>query len=62
MISKGIFFGGAHNISYSHSEKDIKLLISTYAYVLNNLNILIKKNNLKNEIKTQILKPLFKVR
>lgn len=62
MISKGIFFGGAHNISYSHSEKDIKLLISTYAYVLNNLNILIKKNNLKNEIKTEILKPLFKVR
>ena len=62
LISNGIFFGGSHNINYSHTDKDINFLLKKYDEILPVLSSLLDNESLKKKLKSKPLKPLFKVR
>ena len=52
----------SHNLSFSHSIKDIDKLLRVYAEVLPMIKQHIKSQTLLDNIEGDILKPLFKVR
>lgn len=63
VLKNGILTGGSHNICYSHKVKDIKHLFDVYEQFFSTLQkIILKNNNLRNFLKTEALKPIFKVR
>ncbi len=62
MFKRGILTLGLHNLSFSHSKKDIDKLISNYAEVLPMIKIHVDNNSLIENIQGEILEPLFKVR
>lgn len=62
MFANGIFMIGTHNISYSHSEKDVEKLMTSYGGYFEKVKQAIKKNNLKEMLHCEPLKPLFKLR
>jgi glutamate-1-semialdehyde 2,1-aminomutase len=62
MFVNGIFTIGTHNISYSHSEKDIEQLIGSYRKYFEKVKIALETNSLKGLLQCEPLKPLFKVR
>jgi len=62
MFVNGIFTIGTHNISYSHSEKDIEQLIGSYRKYFEKVKIGLETNSLKGLLQREPLKPLFKVR
>ena len=62
MFKKGILTLGAHNLSFSHTKKDIDKLIKVYQEVLPLIKQHIRKDTLIENITGDILQPLFKVR
>jgi glutamate-1-semialdehyde 2,1-aminomutase len=62
MFANGIFMIGTHNISYSHSEKDIENLMLSYRKYFEKVTEAIEKNNLKSMLQCGPLIPLFKLR
>jgi glutamate-1-semialdehyde 2,1-aminomutase len=62
MFVNGIFTIGTHNISYSHSEKDVEQLIGSYRKYFEKVKIALETNSLKSLLQCEPLKPLFKVR
>jgi glutamate-1-semialdehyde 2,1-aminomutase len=62
MFASGIFMIGTHNISYSHCESDIDVLIKSYRSYFEKVQIALAQNNLKSMLQCEPLKPLFKVR
>jgi len=62
MFQNGIFMIGTHNISYSHSEADVEKLMSSYRSYFEKVKVVLKENNLRDVLKCEPLKPLFKVR
>jgi len=62
MFANGVFTIGTHNISYSHSEKDIEQLIDSYRKYFEKVKTALEKNNLKSLLLCEPLKPLFKIR
>ena len=62
MFKRGILTLGLHNLSFSHSKKDIDKLISSYAEVLPMIKMHINNKTLIENIQGTILEPLFKVR
>src|SRR5215203_133357 len=62
MFANGVFTIGTHNISYSHSEKDIEQLIDSYGKYFGKVKTALEKNSLKSVLLCEPLKPLFKVR
>ena len=59
---RGILVLGNHNISYSHTEKDIDQLLSVYNEVFQILEDSISNNNLQKLLTVEPLQSLFKVR
>jgi glutamate-1-semialdehyde 2,1-aminomutase len=62
MFQNGIFMIGTHNVSYSHSEADVEKLMNSYRLYFEKVKIVLKENNLRDVLKCEPLKPLFKVR
>jgi len=62
MFANGVFMIGTHNISFAHSDDDVKKLIDTYRGYFEKVKIAMKNNNLKEMLQCEPLKPLFKVR
>jgi len=62
MLKQGILTLGAHNLSFSHTKKDVDKLIKVYQEVLPLIKQNVKENILMENIKGDILQPLFKVR
>jgi len=62
MFKRGILTLGLHNLSFSHTSKDIDELIAAYAEVLPMIKQHIDNQTLLENIQGEILKPLFKVR
>ena len=62
MFANGIFMIGTHNISYSHSEKDIEKLMFSYRNYFEKVKVALEKNNLKSMLQCEPLIPLFKLR
>ncbi len=62
IIGRGYFWHGQHNISFSHTQKDIDGLIGVYAEVFANLKKLLITNKLSSAIKGAPITNIFKVR
>lgn len=62
MFANGIFMLGTHNISYAHSESDVKALLRAYELYFKKVKLAIEKNSLSGILNCEPLKPLFKVR
>jgi glutamate-1-semialdehyde 2,1-aminomutase len=62
VFKRGILTLGTHNLSFSHSKKDIDKLLKVYSEVLPMVKQHIKNNTLLENIQGDILQPLFKVR
>jgi glutamate-1-semialdehyde 2,1-aminomutase len=62
MFKRNILTLGTHNLNYSHTKKDIDILLSTYKEVLPLIKKNIQEDTLIENINGDILKPLFKIR
>ncbi len=62
MFKRGILILGTHNLSFSHTKKDIDVLLNAYEEILPLIKKHIIENTLLENINGDILKPLFKVR
>jgi glutamate-1-semialdehyde aminotransferase len=62
IFKRGILALGSHNISFSHTKKDIDKLLEVYTEVLPMVKLHVDNQTLLENIKGDILKPLFKVR
>ena len=62
MLKRGLITLGTHNLSYSHTEKEIDILLEAYHEVLPAIKRHIDRQTLLENIHCEILKPLFKVR
>jgi len=62
IFKRGVLTLGSHNISFSHSKKDVDFLIDVYTKVLPMIKEHIKNQTLLENIHCEILKPIFKVR
>ncbi len=62
VFKRGILTLGSHNLSFSHSKKDVDQLLKVYAEVLPIIGQHIKNQTLLENIQGDILEPLFKVR
>lgn len=60
MIKRGILWGGFHNMSYSHSDKDINYTLKVYREVLPILKKAIDENNVKGYLKGEPVAPVFR--
>ena len=62
VFSRGILTLGSHNMSYAHSDRDIKRLLQAYNDVFEIIKEVLVKGNLKAWLKADPLVPLFKIR
>jgi glutamate-1-semialdehyde 2,1-aminomutase len=62
MLANGILIYGTHNISYSHTSKQIDYLIKNYEKYFLIVKEIESKNNINDYLKCEPLVPLFKVR
>lgn len=60
MGKRGVLWGGFHNLSYAHKEKDMAYLVEAYKDVLRNLRDHISEGNLEDQIKGRMLTPVFR--
>lgn len=60
MIRRGILWSGFHNLCYAHSREDIDYTLDAYAQVLSVLKDAVAKNNIKDQLKGEILEPVFR--
>jgi len=59
-IKRGILFTGAHNICFSHTNKDIDYTLRVYCTVLEIIKEAIRKNKVKKLLKGEPVKPVFR--
>lgn len=62
MFKRGILILATHNMSYSHSDEDIKKLLTAYNEVLPMIRNSIDSNSLEQCLQCEPLRPLFKIR
>lgn len=62
MLARGILTFGTHNISYSHSDADVAVLLKAYDEVLPLLTAAVRRRKLDAMLRCKPLEPLFKVR
>lgn len=62
VFARGILTIGTHNMSYSHSDEDIRKLLNVYDEVFAIIENMLEKINLNKLLRTKPLMPLFKIR
>jgi glutamate-1-semialdehyde 2,1-aminomutase len=62
MFENGVLILGTHNLSFSHSKKDIDKLLATYRIFFNKLSDIKKGEKIDTVLRAKPLVPLFKVR
>lgn len=62
ILARGILSFGTHNLSYAHSEQDIKTLLAVYDEVFFLLQQAVQQQDLLKRLRCKPLEPLFKVR
>lgn len=62
IFKRGIIMIGTHNLSYSHSDEDVRRLLEVYDEVLPIVGKAVKQKTLYERLEAEPLQPLFKVR
>jgi glutamate-1-semialdehyde aminotransferase len=60
MIKRGILWGGFHNMSFSHTDKDIDYTLKAYKDVLPILKKAVAEGNVKGYLKGNPVEPVFR--
>ncbi len=60
MIKRGILWGGFHNMSFSHSDKDVEYTLKVYKEVLPILKKAVDGNNVAGYLKGEPVEPVFR--
>ncbi|MCW8816969.1 MAG: aminotransferase class III-fold pyridoxal phosphate-dependent enzyme [Ignavibacteriaceae bacterium] len=60
MIKRGILWGGFHNMSFSHSDKDVEYTLKAYKDVLPILKKAVNENNVRGYLKGEPVEPVFR--
>jgi len=60
MIKRGVLWGGFHNMSYSHSDEDIKYTLKVYRDVLPILKKAVDEKNVSGYLKGKPVEPVFR--
>ena len=60
LIKRGILWGGFHNMSYSHFDKDIEYTLKVYCEVLPILKKAVDENNVRGYLKGEPVEPVFR--
>jgi len=60
MIKRGILWGGIHNMSYSHNDKDIEYTLKAYEDVLPILKKAVDEKNILKYLKGKVVEPVFR--
>ena len=62
VFRRGILTLGMHNMSFSHSEQDIRCLLNVYSEVFPIIQLAVQNEDLRQRLSCEVLMPLFKVR
>lgn len=62
LLQAGFLWYGQHNMSFSHTEKEIKKLLSAYAVIFAELKELLETQKLREALKGEPITNIFKVR
>jgi len=62
LIQAGFLWYGQHNISFSHSHKDIDKLVEAYSRIFPKLKKLLDEGKLKENLKGEPITNIFKIR
>jgi glutamate-1-semialdehyde 2,1-aminomutase len=62
MLQRGILTLGTHNMSYAHSDDDVDRLLAAYDEVLPLLASAVESGSVRDQLRCEPLKPLFRVR
>lgn len=62
MLERGLLISAGHNISYSHSDDDIKKLLDSYNAVFSILRRAVEERSIRERLYGNPIEPLFKVR
>ena len=60
MIKRGILWGGFHNMSFSHSDKDVDYTLGVYKEVLPILKNAVDEKNVPGYLKGEPVEPVFR--
>lgn len=62
MLERGFLTLGSHNISYAHTDEDVERLLDAYCEVLPLLAAAVREGDVREHLRSEPLKPLFRVR
>ncbi len=62
MLARGILITASHNVSFSHSERDVETLLSCYDEVLELLARALEEGTVQSHLIGEPIRPLFQVR
>jgi glutamate-1-semialdehyde 2,1-aminomutase len=62
LFARGILYIGSHNLSYAHSDEDIRKLVGIYDEIFGLLAKHKKADSLESQLRCEPLQPLFRVR
>lgn len=62
LLQAGFLWYGSHNMSYSHTKKDIDKLLGTYQNIFPKLKLLIENKKLRQALRGKPITNIFKVR
>ena len=62
LLQAGFLWYGQHNISFSHTKKDVDSLLKAYSAVLPKLKKRLEEKKLKQNLKGEPITNIFKVR
>ena len=62
IFERGLLLLGTHNVTLAHTEKIVRKVSEVYFDVFEIMKYKIEKGTLRNELKVEPLKPLFRVR
>lgn len=62
LLTRGFLWYGSHNMSYSHTDAQIKALLSAYSKIFTELKKHLEEKTLKSAIKGGLITDVFKVR
>ena len=62
LLQAGFLWYGSHNMSFSHTKKDVDTLLVTYSRIFKELKELIDSGKLKGKLKGEPITNIFKVR
>lgn len=60
MIKRGILWGGFHNMSFSHTDKDVEYTLKAYRDVLPILKKAVDEKNVRGYLKGEPVEPVFR--